>query len=130
MQDNNIAGHVVHINSVCGHYVPPLALNNVYPGTKYAVTALTETLRKELNNAGSSIKVTSVSPGFVTTEIITANGFQIDEERLKSIPALKPEDVADAVLYTLGTAPHILIQELTIRPVDYIFTLKFQMWIL
>lgn len=60
----------------------------------------------------------SVSPGFVRTEIITANGFKVDEEVLRNLPFLKSEDVADAVLYTLGTAPHILVSLICIYSHD------------
>lgn len=57
MQDNNIEGHIININSVLGHKVPGAALN-IYPATKYAVTAVTESLRHELNFIKSKIKVT------------------------------------------------------------------------
>lgn len=57
MQQNEIAGQIVHVNSVAGHYVPPIAFNNVYPATKHAVRALAETLRQELNLFDSQIKV-------------------------------------------------------------------------
>lgn len=60
MKENTIAGHIVNINSILGHTVldvgrPTL---NVYPATKYAVTALTETLRLELKYNKSGIKIT------------------------------------------------------------------------
>lgn len=58
MRANGIEGHVVHVNSVAGHMVPPFPEENVYPASKYAVTALTETLRQELNAIGSKIKIT------------------------------------------------------------------------
>ena len=49
--------HIIHINSVGGHrvYTPQF---NVYPASKFAVTALTETLRQELNSLGTKIRVT------------------------------------------------------------------------
>lgn len=46
---------------MAGHFVPnvplPEPMLNVYPATKHAVTALTETLRKELIRVNSKIKV-------------------------------------------------------------------------
>lgn len=63
MRANKVDGHVVHINSVLGHIVLPLPKSNVYPASKFAVTALTETLRQELVELGSKIKVTvSIDP--------------------------------------------------------------------
>lgn len=58
MKENDIDGHIVHINSVSGHYVPRIKRINVYPASKHAVTALTETLRQELNLINSKIKIT------------------------------------------------------------------------
>lgn len=56
MREKEIDGHVVHINSVLGHQAGKAM--NVYCGSKHAVTALTETLRQELNALGSKIKIT------------------------------------------------------------------------
>lgn len=58
MKKNNIDGHIVHINSILGHQVLQVPNFNVYPASKFAVTALTETLRRELLDLGSKIKVT------------------------------------------------------------------------
>lgn len=59
MRENNIDGHIIHINSESGHNVPNFApILNVYPASKFAVTALTETLRQELNSINSKIKIT------------------------------------------------------------------------
>lgn len=60
MKENDINGHIVHINSIAGHYVPqlPKPVLNVYPASKFAVTALTETLIHELRCEGTIIKVT------------------------------------------------------------------------
>lgn len=58
MRANDIAGHIIHINSLGGHrviYFPDL---NVYSASKFAVTALTETLRRELQANKLKIKVT------------------------------------------------------------------------
>lgn len=48
------------MNSVAGHYVTPMPepVLNVYPASKFAVTAITETLRQELRHFKSKIKVT------------------------------------------------------------------------
>jgi NADP+-dependent farnesol dehydrogenase len=58
MKAEKIDGHIIHINSVAGHTVPNFPGSNVYPASKYAVTALTETLRQELNHLGLKIKIT------------------------------------------------------------------------
>ncbi|CAH1111885.1 unnamed protein product [Psylliodes chrysocephalus] len=118
MRQKKIAGHIIHINSVVGHQVPvlPKPNFNVYPASKHAVTALTETLRQELCYNHSPIKVSSISPGLVTSEF--QDNFPNDgtKEALGELNALKPDDVAEGVVYVLGTAPHVHVQELMIRP--------------
>lgn len=53
-------GHIIHINSCWGHSVPNLGhpVANVIPASKFAVTALTESLRQELVFMKSKIRVT------------------------------------------------------------------------
>jgi NADP+-dependent farnesol dehydrogenase len=101
-------GHIIHINSILGH-TPPGDFLAIYGATKHAVTALTEGLRREIIKLQSKIRVTSVSPGLVNTEMPP-------QEYLKNSPYLNPEDIADGVLYVLETPPHVQVSELTILP--------------
>lgn len=57
MRANKVNGHIIHINSTFGHQVTTHAWN-IYPASKFAVTALTETLRQELSALGCKIKIT------------------------------------------------------------------------
>ncbi|KAF2894272.1 hypothetical protein ILUMI_11904 [Ignelater luminosus] len=120
MKTNNIDGHVIHINSILGHQNSKMREMNVYPASKYAVTALTETLRRELNSINSKIKVTSISPGLIKTDILSAGEVLNSEafkEHYRKYPSLDPEDIAGAVMYALATPPHVQIHELIIKPV-------------
>ncbi|KAF2902136.1 hypothetical protein ILUMI_04044 [Ignelater luminosus] len=124
MKANNVAGHIIHINSTAGHEVPNLPGMNVYSASKHAVTALTETLRQELNSIGSKIKITSISPGYVKTEIVEAtlkgSGLSeypgLSQDQLAQLPGLEAKDIADAALYVLATPPHVQVHELIIKP--------------
>lgn len=62
MQKRNVNGHIIHINSCAGHKIPYFVglypSFNIYPSTKYAVTAMTEVMRQELQNFGTKVKVT------------------------------------------------------------------------
>lgn len=72
------------------------------------MTALTETLRQEFQSFGTKIKVSSVSTGFVKTEIFPPSFL----EQLNDIPNfafLESEDVSQAVLYALATKPHVQV---------------------
>lgn len=62
MRKRSVDGHIIHINSYAGHKIPFFVgmypSFNIYPSTKYAVTAMTEVMRQELLAFGTKIKVT------------------------------------------------------------------------
>lgn len=129
-------GHIVQISSVAA--LSPDS--GVYGATKHGVNVITNTLRQEL--ADDPIQVTSIMPGLVATNI----GRNSDPELLRGIVALsgidyevvpgermpddvllaaqaalseimiKPDDVADAVLYAVSRPAHVHIPEIVIRP--------------
>uniref|UniRef100_A0A1L8E4L9 Putative dehydrogenase n=1 Tax=Nyssomyia neivai TaxID=330878 RepID=A0A1L8E4L9_9DIPT len=107
--------HVVHINSIVGKYFlgfvsqPSL---NMYPPSKFAVSAITEIHRQEFIRSKKHIKVTSLSPGVVLTDIFLPE----HKSLIPQGPHLLPEDISASVLHILGTPPHVQIHELTIKP--------------
>ncbi|CAH2093718.1 unnamed protein product [Euphydryas editha] len=108
MKKRHFNGHIININSIAGHYMPFEPSFNVYPSSKHAVTAFTLALNNELAEFKSQIKVASISPGLVHTEMV--NDYKGD------CPILKPEEVADAIIYVLSTPPNVNISELVIEP--------------
>ncbi|PSN51531.1 Dehydrogenase/reductase SDR family member 11 [Blattella germanica] len=105
MKENGVDdGHIIHINSDCGHK-PPGGMYAMYCATKHAVTALAEGLRQELIKQNSRIRVTSVSPGLVKTEMPAEMFF-------KTMPALEPSDIADAVLYVRGVPNRVQVSSM------------------
>ena len=109
-------GHVVNLGSVAGHLVYPKG--NVYCASKHAVKALNEAMRIDMN--GSGIRVTAVSPGMVETEFSEVR--LGDKEKAKAIYAgmrpLKPQDIADAIVWSVNRPKHVNIQEIVIYPTD------------
>nr|KAF6455620.1 dehydrogenase/reductase 11 [Rousettus aegyptiacus] len=116
-------GHIININSMSGHRVAPLSVAHFYSATKYAVTSLTEGLRQELREAQTHIRATCISPGVVETQF----AFKLhdkDPEKAAAtyehIKCLKPEDVAEAVIYVLSTPPHVQIGDIQMRPTEQV----------
>ncbi|XP_069883221.1 dehydrogenase/reductase SDR family member 11 [Dipodomys merriami] len=124
MKERNVDdGHIININSMCGHRVPFQSEIHFYCATKYAVTALTEGLRQELLEAQSHIRATCISPGLVETQF----AFKLhdkDPEKAAAtyecIKCLRPEDVADAVIYVLSSPPHVQIGDIQMRPTEQV----------
>ncbi|XP_046738888.1 farnesol dehydrogenase-like [Diprion similis] len=118
MRARRVDGHIININSVTGHAIPNLPDHlSLYPSSKYALTAMTEVVRRELISAKTNIKVTSLSPGLVKTEIMEAAEYCVENTGSPDAPTLQAKDISDAVLYVLSTPPNVQITELTIRPV-------------
>lgn len=107
-------GHIINIGSVAGRdcYIS----GNVYCATKYAVRALSQSLRLDL--LGTTIRVTEIAPGAVETEFSEVR-WQ-DKERAKQFyrgfHPLSADDIADAVLYCATRPSHVNVSEMVIFP--------------
>ncbi|XP_013110839.2 farnesol dehydrogenase [Stomoxys calcitrans] len=117
MKKRNFDGHVIILNSIVGHNLSifpkeMLPVLGMYTASKWAVTALTEMYRQEFRHFDTKIKITSISPGIVDTALIDGLVRSCSEGN-----CLNVNDVAASVLYALGTAPHVQIHELKIKPV-------------
>lgn len=95
-------GHLLLTGSVAGRRALP---GSLYSCTKWAVTAMGEAARLELD--GSGVRVTLIEPGMVDTPFF---------DRRPS-GALEPDDIARAVMYAVSQPEHVDVNELLIRPV-------------
>ena len=110
-------GHIVTISSDAGRKVfPGLA---VYSASKFFVEALSQGLR--LETAGTGLKVTTIQPGNVATDLISMSA---DEEALEEhgqpggVRVLDPEDVAASVVHALVQPEHVAVNEVLVEPRD------------
>lgn len=107
-------GHIINVSSVAGHLIGPAG--SVYSGTKFAVRAITEGLRKE--EAVNNIRTTIISPGAVATELPeTISGAElksgIDDFYQVAIPA---ESIARTIAFAIEQPSDVAINEMIIRP--------------
>lgn len=113
---NNQQGHIVNLGSVAGRWTYPGG--GVYCATKFAVRALSEGLRLDLQ--GSGVRVTNVEPGMVETEFSIVR--LADEAKAKKVyekmTPLSADDIAETINWCLSRPAHVNIQELVIYPTD------------
>jgi NADP-dependent 3-hydroxy acid dehydrogenase YdfG len=108
------AGHIVVVSSGTGRYVHPSV---VYSGTKHAVSAIAESLRREVG--GDGIRVTSIEPGAVKTEFTSHMRADVREAvalRLGDMEQLTGEDIAAAILFAVAQPKHVNVNILTLYP--------------
>ncbi|XP_015238634.1 dehydrogenase/reductase SDR family member 11-like [Cyprinodon tularosa] len=122
MKERNVDdGHIINLNSICGHVVINSGDIHFYTATKYAVSALTEGLRQELIEAKTHIRSTCISPGIVETEFAYRAFSDSPEKAKATYSMLKPLaaiDVANAVVYVLSAPPHVQVGDIVLRPVE------------
>ena len=87
----------------------------MYCASKKAVEAISEGMRLDLTQHG--IKVTNIAPGAVETEFSLVR-FKGDAERAKKVyegfVLLRPEDIADAIVYAVSAPANVMIADVTI----------------
>ncbi|MGE3974190.1 MAG: SDR family NAD(P)-dependent oxidoreductase [Bdellovibrionales bacterium] len=114
----NQRGHIVNVGSVAGRWSYPKGA--VYCATKFAVRAISESLRMDL--FGTPLRVTNIEPGMVETEFSAVR--LGDAERAKAVykgmNPLTPVDIAESILWSVQRPAHVNIQELVIFPTDQV----------
>eukprot|EP01128_Nolandella_sp_AFSM9_P008786 TRINITY_DN545_c0_g2_i1.p1 TRINITY_DN545_c0_g2~~TRINITY_DN545_c0_g2_i1.p1 ORF type:complete len:1285 (-),score=319.74 TRINITY_DN545_c0_g2_i1:1312-4797(-) len=108
-------GDIVVMSSDAGRHVYDALA--VYSGSKFALEAICQGLRAE--TYGKGIRVCSVQPGDVATELLNHTTDKVALERVAGGMAKKildPADVARAVVYALSEPAHVGINEVMIEP--------------
>lgn len=108
------SGHIINIISTSGIKIVPL--QGVYAGTKNAVRTISEALRQE---SQGRYKVTSISPGFVQTELADHIKDPIAKAAIQEKSAqiaISPNDIAAGVVYALSQPDNVDVGEIVIRP--------------
>ena len=108
-------GHFVTTVSTSGLKIVPTQA--VYAGTKNAVRTLLEALRQE--STDGVLRTTSISPGFVRTELVDHVEDPAQREQVQQAMAtlgISPDAVARAIAFAIEQPDDVEIGDLTIRP--------------
>ena len=106
-------GHIVNIGSIAGRQA--YERGALYVTSKFAVRGFTYALREDL--LGRPIHLTTVDPGLVETNFSRVR-FRGDEEAAarvyEGVEPLRPEDVADCVLFAVTRPPRVNVDEIVV----------------
>jgi 3-oxoacyl-[acyl-carrier protein] reductase len=102
------AAHIINIASVVG--VKGYPLQSAYTASKHALRGMTISLAEELR--GSNIRVHLLCPGGVDTDMVDSVRPDIAKDEL-----IKPEEIAELVLYLVTHKGNAVVDELRIRRV-------------
>jgi NADP-dependent 3-hydroxy acid dehydrogenase YdfG len=113
----NSNGHIINIGSLAGREVYPKG--NIYCASKYAVKAISQSLRLDLNK--HNIKVSEINPGLVETSFSDVR-FKGDKSKAKNVykgyKALQANDIAEIISFVISRPKHVNIADLLVLPSD------------
>lgn len=111
------SGHIINIGSIAGTY--PYPGGNVYGGTKAFVKQFSLNLRADL--AGTKVRVSNVEPGLCGGTEFSNVRFKGDNEKAakvyENIEFVRPEDIAEIVLWLNQQPAHVNINRIEVMPV-------------
>jgi NADP-dependent 3-hydroxy acid dehydrogenase YdfG len=109
MKRSSDYSHIINIASVAGLLGNPQISG--YNATKFALRGFSEALFKELRY--DKIKVSTMFPGSIATHFFdNATGGETHPNMMN------PSDVADTLIHLLKTPDNLLINEITMRPLN------------
>jgi len=109
------SGHIVNVSSVAGRFAR--AGSGVYNLTKFGVGAFSEALRQE--GVESGVRVTTIEPGAVATELPVHNRPHVLEQMAKRFAGIEPlaaSDIANAIVYAISQPANVSVNEVLVRP--------------
>lgn len=111
-------GDIVNMGSIAGRRVTG-SDGAVYSGTKFAVHAISEAIRRELH--GENIRVMVISPGWVNTNLgkdMADEEIRENLQRRQEEIGLAPEDVARQISRVLAEPRHIMLHEVAVMSIE------------
>ena len=104
-------GLLIHTASVAGRLIGLLA-GPAYTAAKHGLVAMSHSIN--VQECVNGIRSCAILPGEVATPILDQRPVPVsDEDRARM---LRPEDVADLIVYVASLPAHVVINEVTITP--------------
>ena len=116
------SGYLLNISSDADRKV--FTGSSVYSATKAAVTRFSEGVRMELAQDGHNIRVSTLSPGAVTTELsshITDKDIFDGWAKSKPFEMMQAKDIAELVVFVLSRDGRVNIDNIMVRPFEQFF---------
>lgn len=104
-------GTIVNIVSDAGKLASPKA-GSAYVMSKFGLAGLTQCINAEERSRG--VRACAIFPGDIDTPILDKRPSPPD--RTARAKMLRPEDVAACVRFCLELPPHVIVEELLVRP--------------
>jgi 3-hydroxy acid dehydrogenase / malonic semialdehyde reductase len=108
-------GHIVNMDSIAGRAAYENAA--VYCAVKAASAMFSQALREDL--LGRPIRITALAPGLTGGTEFSLVRFKGDEEKAtavyEGVEPLKPEDIADCILFALTRPLHVNVDEIVVK---------------
>lgn len=117
--DKQKSGHIISVSSVAGHQAHQGSA--VYSATKYAVRAISESLRQEMVDAKNNVRVTVVSPGAINTGLlssVTDPQVKAGMEKFYEAYSIPVERVALTIKQAIDLPADAAWNEVVIRPTN------------
>jgi len=108
----NGKGQIIFLNSSIAQQKARANLS-IYAGSKYALRAIADSLREEVN--ASEVRVLSVYPGRTATAM-QEDIFKFENREYRKNQLLQPEDIAQSVIDALALPRTAEITDISIRP--------------
>lgn len=110
-------GTIVNIGSIAGRKT--FDNHAVYCGSKFALHAITETVRQEV--AGSGVRLITIAPGMVETALVDQTTHQASREGWRTYAekiggALDPQCIAQSILWSYRLPQQVCVREMVICP--------------
>ena len=105
-------GQIVFVNSSIAQQKARANLS-IYAGSKYALRAMADSLREEVNASG--VRVLSVYPGRTATAM-QEDIFKLENREYRKNQLLQPEDIAQSVIDALVLPRTAEVTDIVIRP--------------